>query len=121
MLGIHDLWLFIASGLLLNVDAGSRYRLHRRAQRAIGMAGRRGCRARNQHRLLRPCFRRRDRPFGAARGLLDGLYDREMGRRGLSLRHWYHDAAVATAGERRQMGESETAPFRCDGCSGRAR
>src|SRR4051794_41573125 len=54
----------------------------------------RGC-ARHQHGLPDPCLRSRDRPFGAADGIGDGVHRAEMAGRGLSLLSWTFDATVA--------------------------
>ena len=54
MLGIHELWLFILSGLLLNVTPGpdTAYIVGRSV--AVRLARRCGGGARHQHRLSRP-------------------------------------------------------------------
>ena len=119
-LGIHELWLFILSGLLLNVTPGpdTAYIIGRSIQfgwrggaaAAIGISC--GC-------LVHV--------FGAAIGLSALLMASsaaftvaEMGRRGLSAVHGRPDAAVAFApagGDGRRTATRRRLP----GCSGRAR
>src|SRR5712671_5211301 len=81
MLGIHELWLFVLSGLLLNITPGpdTAYILGRSIQ--LGWRG--------------------GRAVGAADGVIDGVHGSEAGRRGLSRVHRHSDAAVALASDRR--------------------
>ena len=79
MLGIHELWLFVLSGLLLNVTPGpdTAYIIGRSIQlgwrggaaAAIGISC--GC--------LFHVFGRGDRAVGAADGVVDGICDPETG------------------------------------------
>ena len=107
MLGIHDFWLFIISGLLLNVTPGPDMAYICRPQRATGMARRHhGC-ARHFDRLPEPCLRVRDRPVGAADGVGDGVHRGEMARRGLSLLCRPDHAVVAGARARQRRAGRE--------------
>jgi hypothetical protein len=98
MLGIHDLWLFIASGLLLSVTPGPDTAYI--AGRSVQLGWRGGVAA--ALGISTGCL---VHVSGGAIGLsalllLDGLCRREMGRRGLSLLHRYDDAVVASASKR---------------------
>ena len=95
MLGIHELWLFILSGLLLNVTPGpdTAYIVGRSMQ--IGWRGGAAAALGISTRLSGSRLCRRDRPFGAADGVVDRVHAREAGRRGLSALHRRSDAAVA--------------------------
>ena len=100
MLGIQEFWLFIISGLLLNITPGpdTAYIVGRSVQ--IGMARRCGGGARHLHRLPGSRVRRGDRPVGAAGGVIGRVHRGEMGRRRLSLLHGHQDAAVAARARR---------------------
>ena len=96
-LGIHELWLFILSGLLLNVTPGpdTAYIIGR--SHSVRMARRGGGGNRDQRRLPRSRVRRRHRPVGAVDGVICRLHGAEMGRRRLSVVDGRPDAAVAFA------------------------
>ena len=95
MLGIHELWLFVLSGLLLNITPGpdTAYILGRSIQlgwrggaaAAFGICS--GC--------LVHVFGCGNRPVRAADGVIDGVCHPEAGWRSLSAVHRRADAAVA--------------------------
>ena len=96
-LGIHELWLFILSGLLLNVTPGpdTAYIIGRSVQ--FGWRGGAAAATGISCRLPRSRVRRRHRPVGAVDGVIGGLHGAEMGRRRLSVVYRRPDAAVAFA------------------------
>ena len=95
-LGINELWLFVLSGLLLDVAPGpdTAYIIGRSIQ--FGWRGA-GGRDRDQLRLSGSRVRHRDRPVGAADDVLGRIRGRQAGRSGLSVLLWRPDAAVAAA------------------------
>ena len=104
MLGIHEIWLFVLSGVLLNITPGpdTVYVIGRSMQ--MGWRGGAAAALRHQLRLLFPRRGRSDRPFGAADGLIHRVLDPEAGRRGLSRSDRAANAVVAPgagAGHRR--------------------
>ena len=120
MLGIHELWLFVLSGLLLNITPGpdTAYILGRSIQ--LGWRG--GAAA-----VFGICCGCLVHVFAAAIGLsalldgvIDGVCDPEAGRRGLPAVHRCTDAAVAL-GRRSPMWRCRAVRRRWPRCSGRAR
>ncbi len=103
MFGIHDFWLFLAAGFLLNVTPGpdTAYVVGRSVQ--LGWRGGGGGRARHRHRVPRPYPCSRDRPVGAAGGLLGRVCADQADRCGLPLLHRHPDAADA-CGQRGSAG-----------------
>src|SRR5712671_2177914 len=77
MLGIHELWLFVLSGLLLNITPGpdTAYILGRSIQ--LGWRGGGGSGDRDMLRLSGSRVRRGDRAVGAADGVIDGVHGSE--------------------------------------------
>ena len=102
MLGIHDLWLFIISGLLLNVTPGpdTAYIIGRSVQ--LGWRG--GA-----------------RPVGAAGGVIGRVRRGEMGRCSLSLLHRRENAAIARTAACGRGGHRKRRDFAAPGvAAGRA-
>ena len=85
MLGIHELWLFVLSGLLLNITPGpdTAYIIGRSIQ--LGWRGGAAAALGIGCGCLVHVFARGDRALGAADGLVGRVHGREAGRRGLSL------------------------------------
>ena len=121
MLGIQELWLFIISGLLLNITPGpdTAYIVGRSVQ--MGWRGGAAAALGISHRLPGSRVRRGARPVGAAGGVIGRVHRGEMGRRGLSLLHGHQDAAVAAARAGNAMRRRPAARSRCARFSGRAR
>src|SRR4029078_7081636 len=110
MLGTNELWLFVVSGLLLNVTPGpdTAYIVGRSVQLgwrgggagAIGISC--GCLVHVFGAAIGPSapvgrVRCGDRAVGAVDDLLVGVCGRQAGRRGLPAVRWPSDAAVAVA------------------------
>ena len=97
MLGIHELWLFVISGVLLNISPGpdTAYIVGRSVQ--MGWRGGAAAALGISCGCLVHVVRRGDRPVGVAGGLIGRVHGDQVGRRGLSLLHRADHDAVAAA------------------------